>query len=169
VTRVISPIERIKKLIGIESEPVLYEIDAGAIRLFAQSILDNDPLFFDEEYAQKTAHHGVIAPPTFYGGATSIRNTTLNDENLRQGIDELVSSGWIGVNGGDDFELLIPIKPGDTLTCRSKIVDVTEKQGRSGNLIFVTNEKTFTNQDGKVALIRRTTGIYRKDEEEPAR
>jgi len=169
VTEIKSLIESTRKFIGIESDPVTYEIDAGAIRFFAQAIMDNDPLYFDEAYAANTVHKGIIAPPTFYGGATSIRTKKPEHTKTHTASDELASSGWVGFNGSDDFELFVPIRPGDTLTSREKMIDVYEKQGHSGKLIFVTHEKTFTNQNQQVALIRRHTTIYKEAKEEPAR
>ena len=62
---------------------------------------------------------------------------------------------------GDDFEFFAPIEPGDTLTCRERVVDIYERQGRSGHLIFVIREKGFTNQHGDLVLVRRGTIVYR--------
>jgi len=41
------------------------------------------------------------------------------------------------------------------------VVDIYERQGRSGHLIFVVREKSFTNQHGHLVLVRRGTIVYR--------
>jgi len=154
-------LEHLKKYIGIESEPIVYSIDRGAVKFFADSLMDPDPLYCDDDYARTTKHGGVIAPPTFYGGATSLRNVKAGDARTVSSTNIAMPPGWVGMNAGDDFHLLAPIRPGDTLTSREKVVDAYEKEGRSGHLIFVVVEKTFTNQHGQTALIRRGTSVFR--------
>ena len=158
-------LDELKKYVGVESEPIVYFIDAGAIKFFAESIMDPDPLYRDEDYARKTKHKGIVASPTFYGGATSLRNVKAGDART-VAMPLPRPDGWASLNAGDDFELLSAIKPGDTLTCREKVVDVYEKKGRSGHLIFTTTEKTFTNQHGQVVLIRRGTGVWARQRKE---
>ena len=50
---------------------------------------------------------------------------------------------------------------GDTLTARSKIVDIYQKEGRSGPLIFVVRETTYTNQNDEVVVIEKGSSILR--------
>ena len=63
------------------------------------------------------------------------------------------------MNGGNDYEYFLPIRPGDMITTRSKIVDIVEREGRAGKLIITTSERTFTNQNGEVVGIARGTGL----------
>jgi len=157
-----TPLDEIRKYIGTEGEPVVYSIDAGAIKFFADALMDPDPLYFDEDYAKTTKHGGIIAPPTFYGGATSLRNLKAGDQRTMTSAHFPVPPGWAGVNAGDEFELFTPVRPGDTLTSREKLVEAYEKQGGSGYIIFTIKEKTITNQHGQVVLIRRTTSSLRQ-------
>ena len=162
-------LDEIKRLIGTEAGPIHYAIDAGAIRLFAGSIMDPDPLYHDEDYARTTRHGGIIAPPTFFGGATSLRGIPAGDRRPLSAIPLPVPPGWTGVAAGDDFRLFGPVRPGDVLTCREKLVDAYEKQGRSGHLIFTVREKTFTNQHGRVVMVRRSSGaLLERPAERPA-
>ena len=56
----------IKAMVGEEAElPVLEEIGKASIIRYAHAISDLNPLYLDEEYAQKTEFGGVIAPPTY--------------------------------------------------------------------------------------------------------
>lgn len=154
-------LEHLSKYIGTESEPIVYSIDKGAIKFFADSIMNPDPLYWDDDYARTTKHGGIIAPPTFYGGATSLRNVKAGDARTVSSTNIPMPPGWVGMNAGDDFHLLAPVGPGDTLTSREKLIDAYEKEGRSGHLIFVVVEKTLTNQHGQVTLVRRVTSVFR--------
>ena len=155
-------LEEIRKYVGTESEPIVYFIDAGSIKFFAESLTDPDPLYWDKDYAKTTKHRGIVAPPTFYGGATCLRNVKAGDSRTVSSVDVPVPPGWTSLNAGDDFQMFAPIKPGDTLTCREKVVDAYEKQGRSSHLIFVVREKTLVNQRHQVVLVRRGTSVYRE-------
>lgn len=154
-------LEHLSKYIGTESEPIVYSIDKGAIKFFADSLMNPDPLYCDDDYARTTKHEGIIAPPTFYGGATSLRNVKAGDARTVSSINIPMPLGWVGMNAGDDFHLLAPIRPGDTLTSHEKLIDAYEREGRSGHLIFVVVEKTLTNQHGQVTLVRRVTSVFR--------
>jgi len=147
-------LDEIKKYIGLEAMTVQHEIDAGSIKFFAEAVMDPDPRYRD--FGRE-----IVAPPCFYGGATGLRNIKSDDPRAIISTNVPMPAGWVGMNAADDFEMLEPIKPGDTLTCHEKVTDAYEKQGRSGHLIFVIREKKFINQHGKTALIRRMTSVSR--------
>ena len=51
---------------------------------------------------------------------------------------------------------------GDTITVTAKYADVTERTGRTGSMVFVFIDLTFTNQHGEVVATGRNTGIMRE-------
>ncbi len=59
------------------------------------------------------------------------------------------------------MELGVPVVAGDVITVEKRIVDMYEKQGRSGDLVFVVQEFTFTNDRGELVARERFTRIYR--------
>ena len=65
------------------------------------------------------------------------------------------------MDGGIEIEFFVPIRVGDTLTARSKIVDIYQKEGRSGPLIFVVRETRYTNQHNALVLIEKGASILR--------
>lgn len=61
---------------------------------------------------------------------------------------------------GQSYEPLAPVRAGDRLTGVARIADIYEKTGRSGSMLFVVRETTFTNQnDVDVAKIRHSAVI----------
>ena len=161
-------LDEIKKYIGIEADPIDYVIDTGSIKLFADSIMDPDPLYCDERYAKTTQHGGIIAPRTYFGGATGLRSLKAGDSRTMSAISLPIQPGWISIAAGDDFEFFTVVRPGDILTCREKVAEAYEKQGRSGHIIFVIREKTFTNQNGQIVMVRRLSGVSLKPLSEDA-
>ena len=56
---------------------------------------------------------------------------------------------------GNEYEIFQPVHPDDIITLRRKITDVTEKQTKTGKLILVTSEITYTNQRGELLGINK--------------
>ncbi len=137
-----------RKQIGKTSEPRTYEVERGAIRRFAEAIEDRNSLFNSERDARHTRFGGMIAPPTFCRSMGSpIPDIRLDMPTAR------------GLDGGSDWEYLVPIRPGDRITVQSKLVDLREAAGRLGPMVFTVVETTYTNQHGEVCVVQRSTGI----------
>lgn len=128
--------EELKSKIGIECEPDVYEIERGMIRRFARAIDDQNPLWQEEEFAQKSRYGGIIAPPTFI--------PIVGNDQLQQQ-SELLSSMSI-LHGGTELECYQPVRDRDVITLTTKISDVREQQGKMGKMIFVNFDTTYSNQ-----------------------
>ena len=62
--------------------------------------------------------------------------------------------------GGREIEYFKPIRPGDVLTGVRSLVDIYEKEGKSGPLIFIVIEVRVTNQQGEPVVVERYTRIF---------
>ena len=65
------------------------------------------------------------------------------------------------MNGGADWQFLRPVYAGDWITRQFRIMDIFEKAGRSGPLVFVVRRETQTNQDGQVVQLADRVSIHR--------
>lgn len=63
--------------------------------------------------------------------------------------------------GGVEILVQRPIRPGDRLTGVSRIVDMYEKVGRQGPLIFTQRELRVTDAAGAPVLVEKQTSIAR--------
>jgi acyl dehydratase len=139
-----------KRLIGTESSPVANEVEKGAIRKFAEAIGDSNPLYYDEAYAAATAYGRIIAPPTF---SRTFRSDPIPGLKLpAQGL----------VHGEQEFTYNKPIFAGDVIAVKNRLVDVYEKEGRSGKMIFVVMEQIGTNQHGEEVYRSSSSVIIRE-------
>ena len=144
--------EQMRAAVGTEVDfGVPFEVEKGSIRHLAEVINYPHPLFLDEEYAKSRGYRSIIAPPTFsaYG---------LPRERLRQTLELPFEVGG-ALHGGDDWEFLQPIQGGDVLTPKGKIIDLLEKDGSRGKMLFITLEVAYTNQHGEVVAIYRPRTI----------
>ena len=140
--------DEMRAAIGIETEPISYDIEKGAIRKFAEAIGDLNPLYHDEEYAKKTKYGGIIAPPTFLCTCEGGRGKEIDIPLSRR------------LNGGSEFEIFQPIRPGDIISANSKLVDLVERQGKMGRMLLRTSETTYKNQTGEIVAKGRFTSIF---------
>ena len=143
--------EEMKSAVGVESAPVVFDIEKGAVKKFAQAIEDTNPLFLDEDFAKKSQYGGIIAPPTF---PSMLRNPAVVDRifNFNTPLKGLL-------NGGNELEYFKPIKVGDVITVTAKINDIKERTGGMGRMLFFFNEVIYKNQKGEVVCIGRQTLI----------
>ena len=157
-----------KKYIGQETgthteEPVL----AIDIRRYALAIDDFNPIYFDEEEAKKGKYGGLTAPKNYVSWAVGVPGSEKAAKDLGEdglatfvGVPEIPDAWTLGwVRGGEELEFIRPVYVNDRVTVKGKIVDMSEKHGKSGTLIFVTSEFVYTNQDGQELAKHRITMI----------
>ena len=140
-----------RSVLRVESSPISYEVEKGAIRKFAEAIGDEDPMYYDEQAAQALGFKSLVAPPTFL--------CTFRAQELP---DLKIQFGRVRLNGGNEYEYFQPIYAGDTISVTAKYADVAERTGRTGSMVFIITELTYRNQRGEVVAIGRNTGIMRE-------
>jgi acyl dehydratase len=141
-----------RSMLGVESAPIRYDVETGAIRKFVDAIGDADPIYRDEQAAQAAGFKTIVAPPTFL---CTFRAQELPDLKI-------VFGGRVRLNGGNEYEYHKPVYAGDTITVTAQYADVAERTGRTGKMVFVCTDLTFINQHGEVVARGRNTGIMRE-------
>lgn len=152
--------DELKAMIGtMISEPGILEVERGAIRRYADAIDDPSLLYRDVEYAKNSRYGELICPPGFFGwpvkaGGVMSGLSTWGDPLARAGFPRIL-------DGGIEYEFFVPIRAGDTLTSYAKVADITERAGRTGNMLIVTQETTYINQNGDIVAKARSMLIGR--------
>ncbi len=168
--------EKVKALIGFETHATAWDaIERGAIRRFAQAIMDDDRIYWDDEYVKKTKYGTIVTPPLYLlyafrqpPGTEDPLNEAIKDPNYhgsaflpRFGLPEIPIPFKRFLNGGNDVEFFAYAKLGDRVSAKSRILDIYQKQGRSGPMVFIEMENIMTDQDSKILLINHTIEIRR--------
>lgn len=142
-----------------------FTVDARDIAKYAHAIGADDPIHFDRAAAIAAGFRDLVAPAMF-------------PYVIRMQTDNLVGRQRLEADGSpsDDvpplptrramageisLELGEPVIAGDTITVEKQLVDMYEKEGRSGPLVFVEMEFVFTNQTGARVARERFTRLYR--------
>lgn len=165
-----------KQFIGKETEKYVGEpVLARDIRRYALAIDNPNPIFFDEAKAKEGKYAGLAAPLNYISWAVGVPGSEkgiseLGEDGLASfvGVPDIPgvwSLGW--VRGGEELEFFKPVYVNDRVSVQGKIVDMVEKTGKSGTLVFVTSEFVYTNQKGETLAKHRITMIAtpRKEEE----
>jgi 3-methylfumaryl-CoA hydratase len=63
--------------------------------------------------------------------------------------------------GGTKMQIHRPVRPGDVLHATRTLVDIYEKTGSTGPLIFIVYELNVTAENGEPVMTERTTRIVR--------
>jgi hypothetical protein len=125
-------------LIGRESEIVVFDLERGAIRKFADAVQDQTP----------ACVRGDVAPPTF---PTTFRMTIPG-----------VSFDLARVlHGAQAYQYERPLRAGDRVRCRVRVADVYHRQGRLGEMTFLILALEGTDELGRPVFTGTTTAILR--------
>ncbi|HTU02760.1 MAG TPA: MaoC family dehydratase N-terminal domain-containing protein [Candidatus Sulfotelmatobacter sp.] len=158
----------VKKLIGYETEWVeAYDpVEPGAIRRFYQAVMDDDPTYWDPASPGAKRYGGVVAPPMFPlhafrrpPGTPDPLSRVAGDPNF-DGVTRDFGLGLPPVpvplprllNGGNEVEVYALARPGDRIRAKSRYVDIYQKEGKSGSLVFIMVETIYANQNGATLL-----------------
>lgn len=171
-------IDGLQKYIGAQSEweTACEAVEAGAVRRFAQAIMDERP---DYAAPGEARFGGPVAPPLYPMmmfrrplGTPDPLELSANDPNfdglgqassLTRGLPEIKElAGYALLNGGTEVELFRYARHDEMIRMRSRYADITEKETSKGPIVLVVTESEFATPDGEVLLRARRTLIRRK-------
>ncbi len=154
--------EEVTKFIGKSGDVRIMEVEKGAIRKLANAADDQNPLYWDEEYARNSRYGSIIAPPGFFGWPTKwTRGCPLFSEATAELMSALAKVGYSRVlDSGVEYEFLSPVRAGDTLTASSTIKNIVERKGQGGKSVFMVTETTYNNQNGDLVAKVHQTFVY---------
>ncbi len=144
------------EMIGQSLPPTTFEVDRGKIREFASAIGDENPIYQEIGAAREAGYADLPIPLTF--------PTTFGFWGKKA---KEAPAGDFGfplsrvLHGEEEYTYLAPVYPGDTLTGVRKLLQVDEKQGKSGKMEIATVETIYTNQNGQEVLRARSVVVIR--------
>lgn len=150
-----------------------FPVEAGHIMMFARSVGDPNPVYYDAASAAATEAGGILAPPTFAQASAQFDP----DYFLRPKIGQpwfgsgktptgVVREGGGGGGGGgglhaeQHFEYHRPLRAGDVLSATVTPGKTWEKEGRrSGKLVFSESVTEYRDQNGELVITARSVGV----------
>ncbi len=159
-----------------------FPIDASQVLFFARSISDDNPLYFDDDFAKSQGYKGIIAPLTFieayhqfdtryhlrpnpnkqWPGSPrkQVKKSKLNKNEK----DIKKRKKGTGLHAEQHFEYHEPVYSGDKLYWIDHEPRTWEREGKKGGtLIFTESITEFFNQnDILVVTAKKVTVITEK-------
>ena len=114
-------------------------------------------IYWDGEYAAATRWGGIVAPPDFNPFAWSFKRSPFFAEGMRG--RRLDGNPVTGMNGGQTDTYGVPMRAGDVISERSRLLDWWEREGRLGHTLFVKSEIEWRNQNDELVRTRLSIGI----------
>ncbi|MCC7363088.1 MAG: MaoC family dehydratase N-terminal domain-containing protein [Dehalococcoidia bacterium] len=146
-------------------DPVSGEITRKEAQRYAKAVDDLNPIYFDEAAAQAAGYRTLVAPPTFlahvvvqHGNVADLRIDGIYRSGNRRGVNLRAKRVMFG---GEEWDFLLPVYVGDTVTAQTRLHSLEEKDGASGPFALMTTETTYTNQAGQVVARARGRSIAR--------
>ncbi len=165
--------DEVKALIGMASPPVeaTHPVEAGEVRRFHQATMDEAPRYWDADWAKQSRYGARVAPPAFPVhafrraagtadplGAMGERDFDGLNRQLRPGLPPVKVPLVRLLNGGYDYEFYRYAHLGERIFCKSRYKDIYQRDGKSGPMVFILMEDTYTNESGDL-LLRTTNSI----------
>jgi len=135
------------------------DVNEPMIRHWCDAMTDHNPVYTDPEYAAKSIHGGIVAPPSMldtwamFGLAPRApqQSEASKAVGMRSVLEKLDSAGFTSVvatNSSHEYHRYL--RPGDRLRIRQSLTAVsTEKKTALGIGHFFTAETEFTDQNGE--------------------
>lgn len=154
-----------------------FPVEASHIMMFARSVGDDNPIYYDEDHARGTEPGTVIAPPTFVQASAQFdpdyflrpkvgadgwfgSGKNPSGAKAKEGGGSGGGGGGGGLHAEQHFEYHRHPKPGDVLTATTKPGKTWEKEGkRSGKLIFSESVTEYRDQNGELVVTARGVGV----------
>jgi acyl dehydratase len=153
-----------------------FPIEAGHVMMFARSIGDPNPIYFDEAHARASEVGAIIAPPTFVQASAQFDDdyplrpkigapwfgsgreaTGVKRDSGRSGGG---GGGGTGLHAEQHYTYHRPLRVGDVLSATTRPGERWEKQGhRAGKLVFSETITEFRDANGELVVTARTVGV----------
>jgi hypothetical protein len=167
----------IRKYIGMETELQLAcdPVERGAVRRYAQAIMDIDPIYMGGDGIRGTRYRNAVAPPLFpnamlrlpYGERDLVQERAQDPD-----FDGAVGSSTLGLpplplvgspllNGGSEVEMYRFAEHGESIWLKSRYLDIYERESSKGTMLMVVIETDFLDKDGNLVMRFRKTQIRR--------
>ncbi|MFW6150675.1 MAG: MaoC family dehydratase [Chloroflexota bacterium] len=152
-------LEELRRHIGDEAGPIVFTIDRTLVNDYVLAVGDPNPLWLDEAYAAQTGHGTPLAPPYLLCALRTIAVPDPTPGSAPLPLPRVPPPRPRVLDGGEEWHFYQPIKLGDTITSRTRLADLYEREGKVGKMLFFIFESTFTNQQAELVATSTYTMI----------
>lgn len=141
-----------KGAIGRRTEPVVNEVEKGAVRRHAETLGLDHPIHLDEAQARAAGFDGIMAPFTFPQSFRSALD-----------LDELFPGGrFVRIPWEETLEVFRPICTGDRIHVVATIANRYEKESPTGPATILVVEEEGRDDEGRLVFRAQKTIMVRE-------
>lgn len=147
-------------------------VERGSVRRYAQAIMDEDPAYMDAVLGRADV---ALAPPLFPMnmfrrpfGARDLLTERANDPDfdgltadVALGLPELDLPVMVLLNGGTSIEFVRYARHEESVQARSRYLEISEKQARSGPMVVVVVETEYRGANEELLMVVQKTLLRR--------
>jgi acyl dehydratase len=167
--------DEIRAMIGLKTslQRCCDVVEPGAVRRYAQAIMDLDPIYADPDIAATTRYGAPVAPPLF---PTAMLRLGFDEPDPLQArasdpdFDGAVASATYGlpplplpdspfVNGGVEVEFYRYPRHGEEVFVQAAYEDIVERETSKGWMLFVHYDCQFLDAQQKLLLRYRRVQV----------
>jgi acyl dehydratase len=156
--------DEVLSIVGTSTPPRRGTVTAYDIRKFATGIDDANPLFTDADAARAAGYADVVSPPLF--NAAILRPTPFREGFVNDGQYETTAPPGLThlqtMLAGQRWEIVRPSVAGEEIQEVFTTKSITEKQGKTGPIVFVEKESVVSTAAGEVIERYGSTLILRE-------
>lgn len=168
--------DEIRALIGRASprEEATHPVEASEVRRFHHATMDPARRYWDAAWARESRYGALVAPPAFpvhaFRRAADAPDPLAPDaepdfggmsRQLRPGLPPVDVPLDRLLNGGYEYEIVRYARVGERIFRRSRYRDIYQRDGKSGPMVFILVEETYTNEADELLLTTVNTIILR--------
>jgi len=144
---------QLRAMIGAATAPEAARdaVNAAMIRHWCDAMTDANPVYTDPDFAAKSVHGGIVAPPAMLDAWTMPGLPGRRAGPAPNPLRALDAAGFTSVIAtNSEHEYLRYLRLGDLLHAHNELVDVSEeKQTALGRGHFVTSRTSYRTADGE--------------------
>lgn len=149
---------KLGEVVHVSEQPYLTEANRDAIRRWALATGDRNKLYVDEDYAVKSPHGSIIAPPCLPYAFSRL------SIGYRGGLP-----GVHSMFGGSHWKWFEPLTVGSTVTSETRFTDLIELDGRFAGRMFKQLSRTDFTAVGSDKPFAQVQGWGMRTERQTAR
>jgi acyl dehydratase len=144
-------------LIGHELSTISFPLERSKLAEMARALFDPDPVYHDAAAAHAAGFSDI---PALLVCSVLVNHWETPGAHILRDLDlDLARS----VHGEASWEFHAPMRAGDELTARRRVVDVTQREGkRGGAMTLVKVETNISNDRGELVVRRVDTFVERE-------
>jgi acyl dehydratase len=146
-------------------------VERGAVRRYAQAIMDDDPAYMEE-----VRPGGPVAPPLFpmnmfrrpFGAPDKLVERADDPDfdgltaDVAQGLPDLPLPAMVMLNGGTRVEFFRYACHGETVSARSRYLDIREKPSKSGPMVVIVIQTEYRGVGDDLLMVVEKTLLRRQ-------